>query len=324
MQWRWVAAVTFALMAQMPRTVCAAEDEFTAINACIARLDADVDVGFERIAARCPDLAQHLQSSSWASWLPQGWQDFHNNLSAHSLTQLQKLVVRDRALHMGTRTLEMARLTPILANLALRKDEDDEQAGWWSRLKKWLQRLNARQPTDAHDGWFARLRGHVSLSQTLVRIVSYAMLILVVILAFYIVVNEWLAAGLHRRRHTGIANRRGEDAPAHVLTWQDVERAAPADSVRVLLLLLAARLSATQRLAAHGALTVRELARAARLTDIADRERLGEVASAAEAHLYSQEVATSAGLSAVIARGRELFERLGEGAWRADAQREPI
>jgi hypothetical protein len=321
MQWRWAAALAFALLAHAPRPTFASatEDAAGGIDACIARLDAGVDVGFERISARCPELAPHLRSSAWASWLPAGWQDANNNLSARGLAQLEQLGARERALHAGTRTLEVARLTPILANLALRKEE--EEAGWWARFKRWLQGLRAPPEPGSPDGWLARLMGRVSLSQAIIKIVSYIMLGLVVLLACYIVVSESLAAGLHRRRNAASGKRADEeDAHTEVLTWQDVERAPPADKARVLLLLLAARLSATQRLPAHRALTVRELARDARLEDAADRERLGDVALAAEAHLYSAHLTTSASLSHVIERGRELFERLGEGAWRADAQ----
>jgi len=47
-----------------------------------------------------------------------------------------------------------------------------------------------------------------------------------------------------------------------LLSWHDVERAAPNERPRVLLELIAARLTAARRLPASGALTVRELTRA--------------------------------------------------------------
>jgi hypothetical protein len=323
MTWGWAAALAFALLAYAPPPAIAlpAADPRGVIDACIARLDQGIDVGFERIAARCPELAQQLQSSAWGSWLPAGWQDAHNNLSARGLGQLKRLVVRERALHAGARTLDVQKLTPILANPPWRAEEAAAAPGWWARFKRWLQGLRAAREPDNGDAWLARLIGRISLSQAGIKIVSYIFLGLIVVLAGYIVVNEVLAAGLHRRRGGTRAGRVArEDAHTEVLSWQDVERAAVCEQARVLLLLLAARLSAAQRLPAYRALTVRELAQGARLEDAADRERLGEVALAAEAHRYSAQSTSSASLARVLERGRELFERLGDPAARAQSQ----
>jgi hypothetical protein len=324
MPWRWAAALAFALLAPAPpaANARAAEDPAALIDACLARLDYGVDVGFERIAVRCPELAQHLQTSAWGSWLPRGWQDPHNNLSARGLAQLELLAVRERQFLRGARVLEVPQLKPILANLA-RNNEASTEPGWWARFKKWLQGLRTAPEPDSRDGWLARLLGHISLSQAVIKFVSYIMLGLVVVFASYIVVNEVLAAGLYRRRRAARAKAiEGADANCEVLSWQDVERAAPGDRAAVLLLLIAARLAATQRLPAYRALTVRELAQGARLSDAADRARLGEVALAAEAYRYSSQATTSASLARVIERGHELFERLGDPAWRAGPARE--
>ena len=37
-----------------------APDALAAVDACIPRLDVELDVGYERIAARCPDLTRAL------------------------------------------------------------------------------------------------------------------------------------------------------------------------------------------------------------------------------------------------------------------------
>jgi hypothetical protein len=319
MQWRWAAALFLAVMVQAPRPAGAVEDALGAIGACIAQLDVDIDVGFERVAVRCPDLARQLQSSAWAAWLPAGWKDANNNLSARSLAQLQRLAVRERAPIRDARPLNMARLPPILAGLAANMEE---HGGWWARLKRWLR--GAPQPSEnERDAGLEGLLGHMSLSQTLIEIVSYTTLGLIVLFACTIVANEWRAAGLHRRRTTRAWQSPHAPAePALPLSWQDVEYAAPTDRPRVLFELLAARLTAARRLPAAGALTVRELTRAARLEDAADRERFGMVARAAEALRYSAQPATTASLTAVIARGRELFERLGESARAFDGQGE--
>src|SRR4051812_2967161 len=63
-----------------------------AIEDCTPRLDTQVDVGFDRIAQRCPGLAQALEQSGVEQWLPQGWKETRNNLSAGSLKELRSLV----------------------------------------------------------------------------------------------------------------------------------------------------------------------------------------------------------------------------------------
>src|SRR5690348_12258872 len=86
-----------------------------AIQACIARLDPQIDVGYERIARRCPDLAPALERSGWAAWLPQGWKESRNDLSAGSLKELQALVTRELATQPTTATPRVQRLKEILA-----------------------------------------------------------------------------------------------------------------------------------------------------------------------------------------------------------------
>jgi hypothetical protein len=69
MRWRILAAL--AMLAVPVASPEAAEtDALRAIDACIARLDAQIDVGYERIARRCPDLAPTLEQSGFAAWLP--------------------------------------------------------------------------------------------------------------------------------------------------------------------------------------------------------------------------------------------------------------
>src|SRR5215467_10070296 len=68
-----------------------------AIDACLRRLDPQTDIGYERIAARCPDLTRQLQASEGAAWLPRQWQAPNNDLSAASLEDLRHLLARELA-----------------------------------------------------------------------------------------------------------------------------------------------------------------------------------------------------------------------------------
>jgi hypothetical protein len=311
MQWRWATVLLLALAAVASVPVAAAADALAALDACIAELDADTDIGFERIAARCPEIAARLQASAWAAWLPLGWQDDYNNLSARSLAALRTEVARELLLRSSARTPPVALLRPILADLAARSPQP---SGWWERLRSFLRALFAPEPK-SRANWYDRMIGRVSLPEALLGLVAYAILALVVLLAAFIVVNEWRASRPQRRRtQTRDAARAAHAQPVRMLNWHDVECAAPAEQPRVLLELIAARLTAARRLPACRALTVGELTRAAEFADAADRERFGAVAFASERLRFSLEAPTPASVAQVLERGRELFERLGATA----------
>jgi hypothetical protein len=310
-----LAASVFALLCVLALPAAAREDAaLGVIDACAARLDAEIDVGYARLAARCPELPATLRASAWARWLPLAWTDADNNLSAQSLAALHALVVSELALKAPTAGPEVARLRPILAQLAATADE---RPGWWTRLQNWLRRVLAKRAPGAPESAFARLFGRVSLSQAVLEIVSFVSVALVVALAGFIVVNEWRAAGLHV---PWVRGKRREAAPERegmrLSSWHDIERAATAERPRMLLELLAARLTATRRLPASAALTVRELTRAAQLAT-EDHSRLLEVALAAERLRYSDHRAAPGALAAVIERGRELLERLSASSMAA-------
>jgi len=283
-------------------------DALTEIDACITRLDPDVDVGFERIAARCPELGRHLRASDLAVSLPAGWDDAQGNLSAKSLAALHMLVVRERALAAPTRVPDVARFRPILGAVAARNEAPH---GWWRRFQNWLRDVLARSQAESGAGAFSRLFGRVSLPQVVLRVVAYATIVLVVLFAACIVANEWRLAARRkcpRRAQPGTSG--AEDQRARALSWHDVEGAEPRERPRMLLGLIAARLTAARRLPATAALTVREVARAAQLPDADDKERLIAVALAAERLRFSEDVTAPENLTAVMQRGRELLERL--------------
>ncbi len=168
------------------------------------------------------------------------------------------------------------------------------------------------QPTD--ESWFSRMVSHVGVSQSVIRLITYGALAVVVLLAGSIVVNEARTAGLFPQRRSA-ARRRRELAVAGAsgMSWGDIEKAQLRDRPRLLLELIVRRLSDRGSLPPAGALTVRELARAARLADADDRSRLTDLALAAERVRYSVAEAPSVGLDEPLARGRELLDRLDAG-----------
>ncbi|MEJ5755965.1 hypothetical protein, partial [Salmonella enterica] len=57
------------------------------VDSCVRVLDPQLDIGYDRIAARCPDLARELEHGAWSSWLPRGWKESGNDLSAGGLKE---------------------------------------------------------------------------------------------------------------------------------------------------------------------------------------------------------------------------------------------
>jgi hypothetical protein len=278
----------------------------------VARLDPQLDIGYDRIAARCPDLMRQLETGAWAPWLPRGLKDPGNDLSAGGLKEFRESIDRESATRESNLATEpdVRSLQPILTALAGSRDENG-----WSRFKSWLRSVleQREQPTD--ESWFSRMVSHVGVSQSVIRLITYAALAAVVVLAGIIVVNELRTAGLFGKRRDVARRRRGQvPRGASGLNWSDIEQSPLQERPRLLLELIVRRLSERGSLPPAGALTVRELTRAARLPEREDRSRLSELALAAERVRYSAAEPQEAGLTEPIARGRELLERIRAGA----------
>jgi hypothetical protein len=293
--------VSGAAVAQVP-----AADALPAVDACVGRLDPELDIGYDRIAARCPELVKQLDHGAWAAWLPRGWKEPGNDLSAGSLKEFRELVERESAASDSARAPDIRQLKSLLHGLA-----GTSTAGWWARFKSWLRSILETREEPADDSWFTRMVSHVGVPQSLRQLIAYAALTLVVLLAGIIVINEVRAAGLLPRRGEVSRRRRGvRDTRTSHLAWSDIERAALPDKPRLLLELIARRLSDRGHLPPAGALTVRELTKAAQLPEPGDRARLSELALVAERVRYSARDLESATLDESVARGRELLDRL--------------
>ena len=286
-----------------------APDPVAVIDACIAKLDAQLDVGYERIARRCPDLAPALERSGWAAWLPQGWKESRNDLSAGSLQELQALVTRELATRATTPVPRVERLKEILTDLGA---TGQERSGAWTRFKKWVRSLFERAGQQNREGWLSRLVSRVGVSDTVISLITYVALGLVVALAGFIVFNELRLAGVLGRKRADSDDEGNDDGTGMRarLTWGDIERAALIDRPRLLLELIAAKLTDLGRLPPAGAFTARELARAADLNQPADRERLNELAVTAERARYAADGVSPAVAEAAVGNARELLARL--------------
>jgi len=285
-----------------------ARDATSVLDNCIAQLDPGRDVGYERIAARCPDLASGLMQSPWAAWLPHDWDKPGNNLSASGLQELRWLISGESQRAPGTNVPQPAHVAAVLAALA---PAQSAQPDWWQRVRGWLREMLSVRESAGHPGWLARALDALKTRASLVRIVSLGALALAALLAAAIVLRELRAAGLLR---IGQRARRAPGGAASVGAAADlgfIEAAAPGERPRLLLELIAARLAALERLPPARALTLRELQRAARLADASDRARLAELAQACERLRFSGRGLPPEALDAALAQGRELLGGLG-------------
>jgi hypothetical protein len=289
----------------------AAPDALVAIDACIPKLDPTLDIGFDRIAARCPDLARHLERSGWAAWLPQGWKEARNDLSAGSLAELRTLVARELAAQSsaGPRP-SVAHLNEVLLELGPAAQQNNSL---WQQFRAWLRMVVERNRKADESSWIDRLIQRSGRSQTVVDLLTYGSLALIVLLAGGIIFNELRMAGVLGARRRKPADAGGGDSSrGGVRSWNDVERAPLSEKPRLLLELVVARLTDTRRLPPAGAMTVGELTRSVKLEEPMDRNRLIELARAAEYASFSPAALPPQLVDAAMAQGKALLERIEE------------
>lgn len=304
-----IRALLALVLAGAAAPLAAAADPVAVIDACVHRLDPALDVGYGRIAARCPELAPSLAGSAYAPWLPSNWNQADNNLSLGGLLELRTLLSRAPApvLHAP----QVARLAPLLARL---RTQQEPPRNWWMRFKEWLRQILNSPSDSGGNGSLERFFGRLSLPQALLRLIVSGALLLLLLLAGSIVVNELRLAGvLHGRRTRGRAAPHSTPATQE-LSLEALARAGVRDRPRLLLELIVRQLMALRRLPPARALTVRELERAAQLPDADERARLGQLAAACEALRFGAQEPPPAALAAAAARGEELLTRLTAAA----------
>ena len=304
---RRVLLALVLVLAATPAAV--ASDALAVIDSCLKQLDPSLDVGYEKIAARCPDLAPALKASPWEAWLPRDWDKSGNELSDQGLTELRTLIVRETRRRVGMRAPRVERVSSVLAAL---KAGQPEPAGWWARFKAWVRGIVAARAAAGSDSWLARLLGATQLSERVARLVIVAVCAVLVAVAAAIVINELSLAGwLRRRAQTGAGHAAGAGAqPPAAGDLGQVAAAAEELRPRLLLELIARRLYEQGLLPPARALTVQELLRAARLADDADRERLRVLAQVSERLRFSNSGPGRDALGAALAAGRELLAAL--------------
>lgn len=277
------------------------------IDECIARLDSALDVGYPRIAARCPELTPALNDSPWAAWLPADWKGPDNRLSAGSLAELSTLIARESAFSTMRRLPpRTTRIAEVYAGIAR---SEGGSVGWWRRFKDWLRGVFSAPPR-AGESWLRRLLSEVDLSTRTSELIAWGAFALVVALAAAVVISELRAAGLLA---AGAASVRTQARPPNSRTAPTLEaiaHAAAEEQPALLLELIAATLTEQQRLPMSRALTVRELGWRAQLPQESSRSQLLELIGVCERVRFSGQAVGSAMLDFALRGGRRLLETL--------------
>jgi hypothetical protein len=278
-------------------------DALSAVDACIARLDPSTDIGYARIASRCPDLTASLSASPWAPLLPPDWSRSGNLLSAGGLAELRTLLSRAQPA-APARALPLDRLNAVLAGL---KPVYQPPRSWWARFKEWLHRVLEPQPGDTRSSWLRRLFDELQLSRHATDLAAWAALAVLVALAVAILLNELRVAGLLKggaaRRHA-VKDRA---LPGEPVCLAQVQAAALCEQPRLLLQLIIARLRERNWLPPARSLTVHELARAARLPHAVDYQHLQALAGTCEQARFARVAIAPAAVLAALESGRELL-----------------
>src|SRR5688572_21860388 len=165
----WLFAIltscAFASAVAQPKAKPAGQDALAAIDDCIAKLDAALDVGYERIAARCPRLSLRLEQSGWSEWLPRGWKEARNDLSAGSLDELRTLVARELEASVGTHVPRVERLDEVLVKLG---PVAREHTSLWARFRSWLRTVVERNRQTPRASWLDEMLKRNGRSQTFI------------------------------------------------------------------------------------------------------------------------------------------------------------
>ena len=298
-----------ALLLLMCGPAALAGEALAEIDSCIARLDAGLDVGYQRIVERCPTLPAALKDSSFSAWLPHDWDRPGNQLSGRGLAVLEGLVVRETQRASGGPELSVAAVPSILAAIA----KAEQPRSLWQRFKAWLNRLLSVPAQPQRAGWLQRLFAGMNIPSLVWRVITWTALAVVVALAGAVVINELRLAGVFRPRQATAAAAR-TPPQARRATLAEIGQASLTQQPRLLLELIATRLAEQARLPPSRALTVRELTSAASLADPHDRARLSDLAVACERLRYSDRELEEPALERALAAGRELLTSLETAA----------
>jgi hypothetical protein len=285
----------------------ALDPALTALDACVARLDAEVDVGYQRIAMRCPGLRPALAAGGLERWLPPNWRTPDNDLSAGGLEELRHLLAGELTLRPVGRTPGVQRLRQVLAELGA---PERPRSGKWGELESWLRKVAGRREPSGGSSGLARLFRWTALTARAERLIAYTGLGALVALATLILFNELRTAGALRMPSRGAGERMGARAADTNAESLRLEGADLADRPRMLLGAILDRVSRTRGLTGLRSLTARELIRAVDLGDVEAARQLAQLALTTERVRYAPSPASPVEIVAAVESARALLARL--------------
>lgn len=250
------------------------------VRACAAAASPSVR-GIKGLSSVCPQLEAALTDLGLNETL---YVDWRNSLNVGALQDVIDLAERYSA-PKGPANPSTASLRAVLDSL---RGQASEPESWWQslkvRLKKWLADSNSSMANWLKrflDRWLA----NVDLSAGLLKALSYSLAALAVIAAIVVIMREFAAVGIGRRK--GGRAPSGESGSHHASSGHpSVPEAAARDGVAELLRALVKRLLQTGRLKAERSLTHRELVARSTFDSDAQRAVFAGVADVAESMLY--------------------------------------
>lgn len=279
-------------------------------QAIVARCgEADSEaVGLTELQEACPGLEHALVELGYAPFISEQQAE---ELTVHSLVDLQELTRRYREPLRVEIVPDVARLAPVLDSLQQQQRAQAPQ-GWFARFKQWLRDLFERQATrKSGDTWFRRWWSEHSLSERWVNIITYGLIGMVLLLAVTVIVNEIRAGWIK-----GSVRRRAQLADAVVFpgmarpTLADLDAVVPELRPALMLKMLVNTLVDAGRLRADRSLTHRELSARANFDNSDQRDGFRRIAGLGERLLYGATPASVEEIDAAVARGRMLRTEL--------------
>jgi len=273
--------------------------------------------GIDRLRPLCPQLERVLEDSNLTAQLPEHWQQ---SLDYHALADLSWLLKRYQSAASSS-----APRVPVLYQVARTLNQPQPRHSWWTDFKDWVRQLLLRRATP-DSSLLNRWLSQLALPQSLLRLIAYALLGAVLLLAAWIVRREWLAA----RAGAGAARPGAPGAPGaqrgpRPLTSADasapgigeLEHLPPLEQPALLLRLLVRALQQSGRLRGDRSLTHRELAARSAFDDPQQHGSFVRVSLLAERLLYGANMPGAAGaqpqFEQTLADGRLLYAQLLAG-----------
>ena len=299
-------SIVFVLWLLAAPAVFAQEDRSArqVLDACIESVEADV-IGMAALEEQCPGLEQALIDLGLDPFIAD-WQ--WDTIGVYGLMTLRSVEQRYSEPPADRAAVPVDNLQSILDELK-QPAQAEQPLTWFQRLTRWLRELLGKQDSAA-DSWLSRWFQEHTLSETARNILFYGPMILVVLLAIAVIVNEVRVArkGRRKRERTQASSAEGTSFAALARSL-DLDAAARSERPSILLQMLVATLVKTGRLQAERSLTHRELTARARFEDPSQRESFRRVAQLAERIVYGGDE-SPAELDEVVQAGRALHSQL--------------